>query len=124
MAILEVTGTVSRIFYDNKGADIVEYFPKKDGSTGEKKFKAWFEEPQSFVVGDSVIVKGLHSVVIEDWTDKDGNPKMDHTGKQGRSAVVSINSARATIQSAEFNAAVTAITPSFTAPAVGDDAPF
>lgn len=117
MAVIEVTGTVSRIFYDNKGADIVEYFPKKDGSTGEKKFKAWFEEPQSFVVGDAVVVKGLHSAVIEDWTDKDGNPKMDNTGKQGRSVVVSINSARATIQSTEFNA-------SFTAPAVGDDAPF
>lgn len=119
MASITVTGTVSRIFYDNKGADIVEYFPKKDGSTGEKKFKAWFDAPQSFVVGDAVTVTGLHSAVIEDWTDKDGNPKLDHSGKQGRSVVVSINGARATIESPDFNAAVTA-----TAPAVGDDAPF
>jgi hypothetical protein len=123
MARLEVTGTVARIFYENKGADIVEYFPKKDGSTGEKKFKAWFDQPQSFVVGDAVTVSGLHSAVIEDWTDKDGNPKLDHTGKQGRSVVVSINNAHARIESTEFNAAVTAAA-TFTTPAVGDDAPF
>lgn len=119
MATITVTGTVTGVFFENKGARISEYFPKKDGGTGENKFTAWFETPQPLVVGEAVTVTGLHSAKIEDWTDRDGNPKMDNSGKQGRSVVVSINNASYKSESPDFNATVTAATP-----AAGEDAPF
>jgi len=119
MEKMTVTGTVSKVFYDNKAAEVTVYFPKKNGDTGEKKYKAWFESAQPFVVGEAITVTGQYSDAIEDWVDKDKNPKMDNTGRQGRSIVRNLNNASYVSDSPDFNAAVTAATP-----AAGEDAPF
>lgn len=102
MATIKVTGTVDRVFYDNKGFAIVEQYKTKTGETKSKRYTAWFTTPQGFAQGATITVEGLHDAKVTDWTNKDGELK--------HSAEVSIN-----------NAVLVGTEP---APAVTEDAPF
>lgn len=94
MATVYVEGTVTRTFFEGKGAEVTEYFTSRDGKPLSKKYSAWFELPQSFYIGQVGTFSGLLSVVVEDWVNEDGSPKLDQSGKPGRSAKLNINNAK------------------------------
>jgi hypothetical protein len=95
MAFLSVEGVAKRVFHNGKGVDVVETVKGRDGSTYERKYTAWFDEPFSYGQGSFGKFSGLFSAKIRDWTDKDGNPVISkQTGKQGQSVETAINSAR------------------------------
>jgi len=85
MATIKVTGTVDRVFYDNKGFALIESYKTKAGETRTKRYTAWFSAPQGFAQGATITVEGLHDAKVSDWTNKDGEVK--------HSAEVSINNA-------------------------------
>jgi hypothetical protein len=87
MAFIEITGTVSRVFHNGKGVDVVEVFTKRDGTDGMQKFTLWFDEAPGLTVGDTGSWRGSHSVKVDEWTGNDGGIR--------HSAVVSINGAHA-----------------------------
>ena len=74
MAITHVEGTVTRTFFNGKGAEVQETFTKRDGSEGKTRWAAWFEQPHGLSEGDVVKVSGLHSDEIDEW-DKDGEKR-------------------------------------------------
>lgn len=94
MAILKVTGTVKRIFFNGKGVEIVEKFVGKDKAEKTRSYTAWFEKAPNFELGDVTTISGMHSAVIKLWTNPDGSPKLDNFGKQGQSVDVSLNNAQ------------------------------
>lgn len=67
MAISSVRGTVSRTFFDGKGAEVTEVFTKRDGTEGKTRWSAFFEEPHGLREGDTVEVSGLHGDKIEEF---------------------------------------------------------
>ncbi len=75
MAVIEVKGTISRIFYENKGLEVTESFDTKTGDTINKRYTVWLKQPTNLSVGDGVSVKGLYSSEIDNWTNKDGEAK-------------------------------------------------
>ena len=94
MAIISVIGVAERIFYNNCGVEVVEQVMTQAGETITKRYSAWFSEPVNFAPGTSGKFSGLLSARIEDWVDKEGNPKLDKEGKQGRSVRLSINNTK------------------------------
>lgn len=93
MATITVVGTVTSVFWNNMAAEITEFYTNKNGEQKQRRYKAWFEDPHTLSQGQNVSVSGQLSVALELWKEKDGTPKMDNTGKQGQSIVISINSA-------------------------------
>ena len=91
MAVIEVTGTVARIFFNGKGVSIAEPYKTATGETKSRKYTAWFTSPVDFREGITGTFKGTLSAKIELWTNADGSPKLDNTGKQGQSVTLSIN---------------------------------
>jgi hypothetical protein len=87
MAFLEVAGTVTRTFYNGKGAEVTETFKKRDGSEGKQRYALWFQEPHGLSEGDSGTWRGSISVEVDEWTDKENNIR--------HSAKISLNGARA-----------------------------
>lgn len=87
MAFIEVSGTVTRTFFQGKGAEVTETFKKRDGSEGKNRFAVWFKGPHGLSEGDQGTWRGTHGVEVDEWVDKEGNTR--HTAK------VSVNSARA-----------------------------
>ena len=88
MAFSEVTGTVTRTFYNGKGAEVVETFKKNDGSEGKSRYSLWFKEPHGLSEGDAGSWRGALSVAVDEWTDKEGGTR--------HSAKVSLNGAKPT----------------------------
>jgi hypothetical protein len=84
MAFSTVEGKVSRVFFDGKGAEIVEEFTVK-GKDMTKRWTAWFDAPHGLTEGSTVKVSGLHSDEINEW-EKDGETR--------RSVKRSLNKAR------------------------------
>lgn len=84
MAIATVQGTVTRTFYQGKGAEVTEEFDIK-GKPVKKRWSAWFEQPHGLTEGEPVTVSGLHSDELDEW-QKDGETR--HTVKR------SLNKAR------------------------------
>jgi hypothetical protein len=93
MASIEVKGKIGRIFYENKGLEIVETYTNKAGKEVNAYFTVWLKTPTMLSVGEEVKVKGLYSHEISEW-DSDGETK--------RKVKVSIN-----------NPLVTAVEPGF-----------
>lgn len=93
MATIEVTGTVTRIFYENKGVEVTEFFKTRDGEIAKRLYTAWFEQPVSFGTHAEGVFKGQLSAVIEAWKNADGTPKLNREGKPGQSVKLSINGA-------------------------------
>ena len=75
MAEVTIKGTVDRVFFDNKGFNVVEKFKTKTGDERSRRFTAWFTSPQTISAGDSVTIKGLLDAKIAEFTGNDGNQK-------------------------------------------------
>lgn len=100
MATITLTNArVGRKFFQDKGIELIETFRKQSGDTGERKYTAWFEEPQSIEVNAVIDVTGTLVASIELWTDRDKRPVIDkRTGQQGQSVAIKINDAQITKQ--------------------------
>lgn len=86
MAFTSVEGKVGRVFFEGKGAEIVEEFTVK-GTQMSKRWTAWFDAPHGLTEGTVVKVSGLHSDELNEWQDKD-------SGETKRSVKRSLNKAR------------------------------
>ena len=75
MASIKVKGTISRVFYEGKGLEVVETFDTKAGETITKRYTVWLKAPGLFDVGDEVSVEGLYSSEIDNWTNKEGEAR-------------------------------------------------
>jgi len=75
MAEVSIKGTVDRVFFDNKGFNVVEKFKTKTGEERSRRFTAWFTSPQTISAGDFVSIKGLLDSKIAEFTGKDGLQK-------------------------------------------------
>ena len=91
MARIEVTGTATRLFFQDKGVEVTEFAKGKDGATIQRKYTAWFEAPVSFREGAEGTFSGSLSATIDNWTNPDGSPKLNREGQPGQSVKVSIN---------------------------------
>lgn len=69
MAITNVRGTVSRVFFDGKGAEVSESREVR-GETYTTRWAAFFEQPHGLREGEAVEVSGLHGDKIDEWQDK------------------------------------------------------
>ena len=87
MAFCEVTGTITRTFFNGKGAEVTEVFEKHDGSEGKSRYSLWFNELHGLKEGDSGKWRGSLSVKVDEWTDQQGEVR--------HSAKVSLNGAKA-----------------------------
>jgi len=75
MASIKVKGTVSRVFYEGKGLEVSEQFQTKSGESITKRFTVWLKQPGTYDIGDEVLVEGLYSAEIDNWTNKEGEAK-------------------------------------------------
>ena len=91
MARIEVVGTATRLFFQDKGVEVTEFAKGKDGATITRKYTAWFEAPVSFREGAEGTFSGSLSATIDNWTNPDGSPKLNREGVPGQSVKVSIN---------------------------------
>lgn len=91
MAIITVKGTITRVFYENKGVEITEFYKSANGEQKQRKFTGWFDTPQRIVQGQTGEIKGQLAVAIDEWKNADGSPKLDQSGKPGKSVKVTIN---------------------------------
>jgi hypothetical protein len=91
MARIEVTGTATRLFFQDKGVEVTEFAKGKDGATIQRRYTAWFENPVSFREGAEGTFSGSLSATIDKWTNADGSVKLDRDGNPGQSVKVSIN---------------------------------
>jgi hypothetical protein len=73
MAFVTVKGTINRVFYQGKGAEVVEKFNVK-GRDVSKYWSAWFENPHGLSEGDQVEVSGLHGDELNEY-EKDGETR-------------------------------------------------
>lgn len=73
MASTIATGTIARVFYEGKGAELVESFTVK-GKPMTKRWTAWFAEPHGMAEGDEATISGLHGDEISEW-EKDGEKR-------------------------------------------------
>jgi hypothetical protein len=93
MASIEVKGKIGRIFYENKGLEVIETYTNKAGKEENTYFTVWLNTPGTFVVGDEVKVRGLYSHEISEW---------DNEGETKRKIKVSINNPLVTSVSEGF----------------------
>jgi len=70
MAYVSVSGTVTRTFYNGKGAEVTESFEIK-GKEIKKRWTAWFDSEHGLSESDVVEVSGLHGDEVSEW-EKDG----------------------------------------------------
>ena len=75
MASIKVKGTISRVFYEGKGLELSEAYETKSGETITKRYTVWLKTPTTFDIGDTLIVEGLYSAEIDNWTNKEGEAK-------------------------------------------------
>lgn len=73
MAFVTVSGRVNRVFFNGRGAEVIESFQVK-GQTVQKRWTAWFEEAPNLSEGTDVELTGLHSDELNSW-EKDGETK-------------------------------------------------
>lgn len=67
MAYVILDGTVTRTFFEGKGAAIKETFTKRDGTEGASYYSALFSEPHGLSEGDSGTFKGNLSVSLRNY---------------------------------------------------------
>ena len=75
MASIKVKGTVSRVFYEGKGLEVSEQFQTKAGESITKRYTVWLKQAGTYDVGDEIQVEGLYSAEIDNWSNKEGEPK-------------------------------------------------
>jgi hypothetical protein len=75
MATIEVKGKIGRIFWENKGLEVIETFTTKAGKEINAYYSVWLTSPTTTLsVGDEVKVKGLVSHEISEW-ESEGQTK-------------------------------------------------
>jgi hypothetical protein len=80
---------VSRLFYGDKGVELVERYTAQ-GKEVEKKYTAWFDQPQTVAVGSIVDVSGMLKVEVKEFQPSDKPEPV-------RYAQISLNSPRMTV---------------------------
>lgn len=73
MAIVNVNGTITRTFFNGKGAEVTESW-KSNGETMSKRWAAFFDQPHGLSEGDIVEVSGMHGDKLDEW-EKDGETR-------------------------------------------------
>jgi len=73
MAFVQVTGEVTRTFYNGRGAEVTESFTA-GGKDIKKRWACWFETEHGLSEGQTVEVSGIHSDQVDSW-EKDGETK-------------------------------------------------
>ena len=87
MANITVNGTVTRLFFGDKGVEITEYYKSRTGETKGRKYTAWFNDPVDFREGATGSFSGNLSTKVDSYVSKvDGETKYV--------AVVQINDAK------------------------------
>jgi hypothetical protein len=74
MAITNIQGTVTRVFYSGKGAEVTEV-SNSNGKEFKTRWSCWFDNEHGLSEGQPVKVSGFHGDKISDWTDKEGNQR-------------------------------------------------
>jgi len=123
MAIVKVNGSISRTFFDGKGAEVVESW-QQGGETRTKRWAAFFEQPHGLSEGDQVEVSGMHGDKVDQW-EKEGQTM--HTIKRtlNKARVVgSASSSAAPAATREEPWATTAPANSGAAQGYNDETPF
>ena len=87
MAFTTVEGTITRTFFNGKGAEVIETFAKNDGSEGKTRYSLWFTTAHNLNEGDTGKWRGALSVKVDEW--KDQNDEIRHSAK------ISLNGAKA-----------------------------
>lgn len=75
MAFTIVNGTVNRVFFEGKGASVVETFNKRDGTEGKSYYTAFFDAPHGLSEGATGKFSGLLSTKAREYEDKEGNTR-------------------------------------------------
>ena len=83
----------ARIFFNGQGVEVQEPYKNRDGETKHRRYTFWFTEAVTFDIGATGVFTGDHSTKIDNWTNPDGTPKLDQSGKPGQSIVVQGNNA-------------------------------
>jgi len=96
MAIVNIKGTVTRVFFHGKGAEVTESFKKRDGSEGTTRWSCWFDDEHLLLEGAHVSVSGLHGDSVDDWTDKQGQVRHSVKRSVNNAQVVSPSNAQVT----------------------------
>ena len=86
MSYATVEGKVSRVFYEGKGAEVIETFTAR-GKEISKRWTAWFEAPHGLREGDVVKVSGIHGDEVDKW-QKDGEERVTVKRSISRSRVL------------------------------------
>jgi len=87
MAVVKVTGTVSKVFgASSQGLNLVEKFKAANGEEYSRSWSVWFAVSHGIAEGSEVTVYGQLSYKIEDFEDKQGKP--------GRKVKLDINNAQ------------------------------
>ena len=87
MAVVKVSGTVSKVFgASNQGLNLVEKFKAANGEEYSRSWSVWFAVAHNISEGAEVTVFGQLSYKIEDFEGKDGKP--------GRKVKLDINNAQ------------------------------
>lgn len=73
MSYTTVEGKVSRVFYEGKGAEVVETFTVR-GKEITKRWTVWFEAAHGLREGEVVKVSGIHGDEVDSW-EKDGQER-------------------------------------------------
>lgn len=74
MAFVTVEGKIGRVFYEGKGAEVVETFTAQ-GKEVTKRWSAFFDQPHGLNVGAAVKVTGIHGDKVDEWDDKETGDK-------------------------------------------------
>lgn len=80
MATVTAKGEIGRVFFDGKGAEVVEKFTVR-GSEVTVRWSAFFDQPHGLEVGSVVEVTGLHGDKSDSWPDK-GTGEIRHGVKR------------------------------------------
>lgn len=75
MSEVVVSGVVGRVFFDGKGASVEERYKSKSGDERVQRWSCWFQTPHGLTVGDQVVVRGLLSAKVGEWTNQSGELK-------------------------------------------------
>lgn len=87
MAVVKVTGTVSKVFgSSSQGLSLVEKFKGINGDDYTRSWSVWFAVAHNIAEGSEVTIIGQLSYKIEDFDGKDGKP--------GRKVKLDINNAQ------------------------------
>lgn len=62
---------VSRVFWQGKGAQVVETYTTKDGER-QTRYALFFDEPHGLSEGSVISVEGLLSATVDEFEKRDG----------------------------------------------------